>query len=86
MSEEVKRMAAALEEAVELQGKLGESFPHRCDVSWDPGTGMLAVRVFSDASGVMDALKEHQAAKNRGMDPVGPLLDGEMLCYYVPYY
>ena len=47
---------------------------------------MLAVRVFSDASGVMDALKKHQAAKNRGMDPVGPLLEGDMMYYYVPYY
>ncbi|MDA7959316.1 MAG: hypothetical protein MPJ08_01125 [Nitrosopumilus sp.] len=86
MSEEVKRMAAALAEAVELQGKLSKLFPFRCEVFWDPGTRMLAVRVFSDASGVMDALKKHQAAKNRDMDPVGPLLDGEMICYYVPYY
>ena len=86
MSEEVKRMAAALAEAVELQGKLSKSFPFRCEVFWDPGTRMLAVRVVHDASGVMDALKKHQAAKNRGMDPVGPLLEGDMMYYYVPYY
>ena len=86
MSDDVKRMAAALEEAVELQGKLSKLFPFRCETFWDPGTRMLAVRVVHDASGVMDALKKHQAAKNRDMDPVGPILNGEMMYFYVPYY
>ena len=49
MSKDVRRMTAALSEAVEIQRVLSEKFPFRCETFWDPGTGMLAVKVFQDA-------------------------------------
>ena len=78
--------ASARAAAVEIQRDLSEKFPFRCETFWDPGTGMLAVKVVQDTPEIREALERHQASKGRGIAPVGPIYRDEMAYFYVPYY